>query len=149
MFRRSMLSFLSQPIRCWIGWHHWAQMGRPMPWVGGMISLRRCERCGRVDVTRFDEYPEIDPPLPWSEAEARAELLRGTAVMDRPVSKDLRVAFTQPRVLLSVRGVGEDAGSTYQLLEDGQWTSTWSTGARVRTDEPSTFTQTPSDDLLH
>jgi hypothetical protein len=142
------MTLLSRPIRCLIGLHHWVQLGRSMPWANGMILLRRCERCGRVAVTRFEEYPEIDPPLPWSEAELRAALQAGTADMGPPARRASWVdsMLRQARRYGAVTGADDE--SALRLMGWWSWSDS-STGAPVQMDESLTFTQTHSKPLPH
>jgi hypothetical protein len=71
--------------------------------------MYRCGRCHRIGIEHLDDYPEILPAPPWSEAEARAALLLGTAVMDLPVLGPVQGASTPPRVQLSALERGVDA----------------------------------------
>jgi hypothetical protein len=112
--------------------------------------MERCGRCHRVKNVRFDDYPEILPAPPWSEAEARAALLLGTVVMDLPVRGPVQGAYSLPLDPLSDRVIGADASLWFDPVADRwQWRS--STGARAadREDGSSTSSPTPSRTWHH
>jgi hypothetical protein len=121
-------------VLCQITGHRWRPFGRPTSSRGTTVTMRQCARCHRIAIERQEEYPEILPAPPWSEAEARAALLRGTAVMDLPVLGPVQGAGTPPRDPLSALETGVDAVLWFDPVAD-QWSSRWSTGARVPVDE--------------
>jgi hypothetical protein len=120
-------------IVCRIRGHDPIPFGRRTTSQGVHVSLTWCRRCHRVTVLREDDYPEILPAPPWSEAEARAALLLGTAVMDLPVLGPVQGAGTPPRDPLSALETGVDDVLWFDPVAD-QWSSRSSTGARVPVD---------------
>jgi hypothetical protein len=96
-------------LLCQIAGHRWRPFGRPTSSRGTTVTMRQCARCHRITIERQEAYPEILPAPPWSEAEARAALLLGTAVMDLPVLGPVQGAGMPPRDPLSALETGVDA----------------------------------------
>ncbi len=119
-----------------------------MPWRDGVVLLRICDHCQRVDVQRLEEsYIDIEPPLPWSEAEARAALLLGTAVMDRPVLEGDTVDYSLLPVLL-YEALGGEVGRYWFNPVTDRYELRWSTGAPAP-EERSISSRTPSRTWHH
>jgi hypothetical protein len=108
--------------------------GRPTTSRGRIVLMYRCGRCHRIGIEHLDDYPEILPAPPWSEAEARAALDLGTAVMAVPVLGPVQGAYLPPLDPLSDRVIGVDASLWFDPVAD-QWKWRSSTGARVPVDE--------------
>jgi hypothetical protein len=134
-------------LLCQIAGHRWRPFGRPTSSRGTTVTMRQCARCHRITIERQEAYPEILPAPPWSEAEARAALLLGTAVMDLPVRGPVQGAYTLQPDPLSDRVIGVDASLWFDPVAD-QWKWRSSTGARVRV-ASSTSSRTPSRTWHH
>ncbi len=109
--------------------------------------MYRCGRCHRIGIEHLDEYPEILPAPPWSEAEARAALLLGSAVMDLPVLGPVQGGYPPPLDPLSDKVTGVDDVLWFDPVAD-QFVSRSSTGAHARV-VSSTSSRTPSRTWRH
>jgi hypothetical protein len=134
-------------LLCRIAGHRWRPFGRPTSSRGTTVTMRQCARCHRITIERQEAYPEILPAPPWSEAEARAALLLGTAVMDLPVLGPVQGGYPPPLDPYSDKVTGVDDVFWFDPVAD-RFVLRSSTGAPVPA-ASSTSSRTPSRTWHH